>query len=146
MCTNESSWSISSTFLPEPEASGANDDSGFGASPRNAWNKAAALVWHSISSATGSESNNSVAPTRTSARPSFMRMVRMVMPVLRPPSKVTAPIAPAYQRRDERSLSSTNCIAHFFGAPVTVTAQAWVRNASSASKPGRSMPSTWSTV
>ena len=27
-------------------------------------------------------------------------------------------------------------------APVTVTAQAWVRNASSESKPGRSMPST----
>ena len=71
-----------------------------------------------------------------------MRMVRMVRPVLMPPSKLTAPIAPAYQRRDERSLSSTNCIAHSFGAPVTVTAQAWVRNASSASKPGRSMPST----
>ena len=53
-----------------------------------------------------------------------MRMVRIVMPVLIPPSKVTAPIAPAYQRRDERSLSSTNCIAHFFGAPVTVTAHA----------------------
>ena len=75
-----------------------------------------------------------------------MRMVRMVSPVLMLPSKFTAPIAPAYQRRDERSLSSTNCIAHNFGAPVTVTAQAWVRNASSKSKPGRSMPSTWSTV
>ena len=62
------------------------------------------------------------------------------------PSKFTAPIAPAYQRRDERSLSSTNCIAHNFGAPVTVTAQAWVRKASSESKPGRKMPSTWSTV
>jgi hypothetical protein len=57
-----------------------------------------------------------------------MRMVRMVSPVLMLPSKFTAPIAPAYQRRDERSLSSTNCIAHNFGAPVTVTAQAWVRN------------------
>ena len=39
-----------------------------------------------------------------------------------------------------------NCIAHALGAPVTVTAHAWDRNASSASKPGRSVPSTWSTV
>ena len=30
-------------------------------------------------------------------------------------------------------------MAHNFGAPVTVTAQAWVRNASSKSKPGRSI-------
>ncbi len=127
---------------PEPVASGANADSGFGASPRSAWNSAAALTWHSRSSAAGSESNRQVAPTRTSASPSFIRMVRMVSPVLMLPSKFTAPIAPAYQRRDERSLSSTNCIAHNFGAPVTVTAQAWVRKASSASKPGRSMPST----
>ena len=62
-----------------------------------------------------------------------MRMVRMVSPVLMLPSKLTQPIAPAYQRRGERSWSSTNCIAQSFGAPVTVTAQAWVRNASSAS-------------
>ena len=39
-----------------------------------------------------------------------------------------------------------NSIAARFGAPVTVTAQAWVRNASSASRSGRRMPSTWSTV
>ena len=142
MCTKESSWSISSTFLPEPVASGAVEDSGFGGSPRSAWNNAAALTWHSRSSAAGSESNRQVAPTRTSASPSFMRMVRMVRPVLIEPSKFTAPMAPAYQRRGERSLSSTNCMAHNFGAPVTVTAQACVRNASSASKPGRSMPST----
>ena len=37
-------------------------------------------------------------------------------------------------------------VAQSVGAPVTVTAQAWVRNASSESKPGRRMPSTWSTV
>src|SRR4029079_9648340 len=57
MCTKLSSWSISSTFLPEPVASGANADSGFGGSPRSAWNSAAALTWHSRSSAAGSESN-----------------------------------------------------------------------------------------
>src|SRR3981189_192964 len=34
MCTKLSSWSISSTRLPEPVASGANADSGFGGSPR----------------------------------------------------------------------------------------------------------------
>ena len=56
------------------------------------------------------------------------------------------PIAPPYQARTLFSLSSMNCIAHSFGAPVTVTAQVWVRKASSASKPSRSMPSTWSTV
>ena len=39
-----------------------------------------------------------------------------------------------------------NCIAQAFGAPVTVTAHMWVRNASSASNPGRSRPSMWSTV
>ena len=39
-----------------------------------------------------------------------------------------------------------NCMAQVLGAPVTVTAHMWVRNASSASKPGRSRPSTWSTV
>ncbi len=39
-----------------------------------------------------------------------------------------------------------NCMAQAFGAPVTVTAHMWVRNASRASKPGRSRPSMWSTV
>jgi len=89
--------------LPEPVASGASIESGFGGSPRNAWNSAAALTWHSRSSAAGSESNRQVAPTRTSARPSFIRMVRIVNPVLMLPSKFTTPIAPAYQRRDDRS-------------------------------------------
>ena len=37
-------------------------------------------------------------------------------------------------------------MAHAFGAPVTVTAHAWARKASSASISGRSRPSTWSTV
>ena len=39
-----------------------------------------------------------------------------------------------------------NCMAQVLGAPVTVTAHMWVRNASSASNPGRSRPSMWSTV
>mmetsp|Transcript_13140 Transcript_13140/g.43880 ORF Transcript_13140/g.43880 Transcript_13140/m.43880 type:complete len:296 (-) Transcript_13140:352-1239(-) len=39
-----------------------------------------------------------------------------------------------------------NRAAHDFGAPVTVTAQVWHRNASSASNPSRRYPSTWSTV
>ena len=39
-----------------------------------------------------------------------------------------------------------NCMAQVFGAPVTVTAHMWVRKASSASNPGRSRPSMWSTV
>ncbi len=39
-----------------------------------------------------------------------------------------------------------NCMAHSLGAPVTVTAQAWARKASRASKPSRRRPSTWSTV
>ena len=55
-------------------------------------------------------------------------------------------MAPPYQRRDERSCSSIKRIAQSFGAPVTVTAQAWLRNPSSASNSGRSSPSTWSTV
>ena len=63
-----------------------------------------------------------------------------------PPSKPIAPTAPPYQRRGVASWSSMNCIAHVFGAPVTVTAHMWVRKASSASNPGRSRPSTWSTV
>src|SRR5260370_457713 len=51
MWTKLSSWSISSTRLPLPVASGAKADSGFGGSPRKAWNSAAALTWHSRSSA-----------------------------------------------------------------------------------------------
>ena len=89
MCTKLSSWSISNTRFPEPVASGATAESDFGASPRSAWNSAAALVWHSRSSSSGLLSNKQVAPTRTSARPSFMRMVRMVRPVLIEPSKPT---------------------------------------------------------
>ena len=73
-------------------------------------------------------------------------MVRSVRPVLRVPSKPTLPMAPPYHALAERSWRSRNIIAAVFGAPVTVTAHAWVRNASSASKPGRSRPSTWSTV
>src|SRR5947209_1616933 len=129
MCTKLSSWSISSTLLPEPEASGAIADSGFGGSPRSAWNSAAALTWHSRSSAAGSESNRQVAPTRTSARPSFILMVRMVRPVLMLPSKFTAPIAPAYQRRDERSLSSTNCMAHNFVEDNERSSRRWYAGA-----------------
>ena len=56
------------------------------------------------------------------------------------------PTAPPYQRRGARSWSSMNCIAQVLGAPVTVTAHMWVRNASRASNPGRSRPSMWSTV
>ena len=62
------------------------------------------------------------------------------------PSKPSRPTAPPYQARAERSWSSMNCIAQAFGAPVTVTAHAWARNASSASISGRRRPSTWSTV
>ena len=45
------------------------------------------------------------------------------------PSKVTRPIAPPYQRRADRSFSSIKRIAQSFGAPVTVTAQAWLKKA-----------------
>ena len=74
--------------------------------------------------------------------PSCMRIVRSVSPVFMLPSKVSRPIAPPYQRRGERSSASIKRIAHSFGAPVTVTAQAWLRNPSSASNSGRSSPST----
>ncbi len=75
-----------------------------------------------------------------------MCAVRSVSPVFMPPSKPIIPTAPPYQRRGACSWSSMNCIAQVFGAPVTVTAHMWVRNASSASSPGRSLPSMWSTV
>ena len=39
-----------------------------------------------------------------------------------------------------------NSMAASLGAPVTVTAQVWVRKASRQSKPARRRPSTWSTV
>src|SRR5437899_1079818 len=78
--------------------------------------------------------------------PSLTRTVRSVSPVFMLPSKPSRPTAPPYQARGDRSWSSMNCIAHVLGAPVTVTAHAWARNASSASKPSRSRPSTWSTV
>ncbi len=101
---------------------------------------------HSASSAAGSLSCSSVAPARTSATPLFIRTVRNVRPVFISPSKPVRPIAPPYHRRAERSFCSMNRIAQGFGAPVTVTAQAWLRNPSSASNSGRSRPSTWSTV
>ncbi len=75
-----------------------------------------------------------------------MCAVRNVRPVFIEPSKPILPTAPPYQRRRESSLSSMNCMAQAFGAPVTVTAHMWVRNASIASNPGRSRPSMWSTV
>ena len=53
------------------------------------------------------------------------------------PSKPSAPTAPPYHLRGLVSWSSMNCIAHVLGAPVTVTAHMWVKNASSASNPGR---------
>ena len=78
--------------------------------------------------------------------PPLMCAVRSVRPVFIDPSKPILPTAPPYQRRGAVSLSSMNCIAQVFGAPVTVTAHMCVRNASSASNPGRSRPSMWSTV
>ena len=75
-----------------------------------------------------------------------MCAVRSVRPVFIAPSKPIMPTAPPYQRRGPASWSSMNCMAQVLGAPVTVTAHMWVRNASSASNPGRSRPSTWSTV
>ena len=100
----------------------------------------------SRSSAWGSESYSSVAPARTVATPFLMCAVRSVSPVFIEPSKPILPTAPPYQRRGAPSLSSMNCMAQAFGAPVTVTAHMWVRNASSASRPGSSRPSMWSTV
>ena len=103
-------------------------------------------MWVSRSSASGSESNSSVAPARIAAMPSRMCAVRKVSPVFMPPSKPIAPTAPPYQRRGVASWSSMNCMAQCLGAPVTVTAHMWVKNASSASNPVCSRPSTWSTV
>ena len=100
----------------------------------------------SRSSAIGSDSNSRVAPARTAATPPVMCAVRSVSPVFMLPSKPITPTAPPYQRRGPPSWSSMNCMAQVFGAPVTVTAHMWVRNASSASSPGRSRPSMWSTV
>ena len=87
-----------------------------------------------------------MAPALISAMPSFMRTVRSVSPVFIAPSKPMRPMAPPYQRRAERSFASMKRIAQCLGAPVTVTAQVWLRKASSASNSGRRMPSTWSTV
>ena len=78
--------------------------------------------------------------------PSSMRMVRSVSPVFRSPLKWTMPIAPPYQARGLFSWPSMKRMAQSFGAPVTVTAQAWLRKASKASMPSRSRPSMWSTV
>mmetsp|Transcript_34126 Transcript_34126/g.79995 ORF Transcript_34126/g.79995 Transcript_34126/m.79995 type:complete len:231 (-) Transcript_34126:1900-2592(-) len=108
--------------------------------------KALALRAVSASSASGSESKRSVAPARTCATPSMMRMVRSVSPVFMLPSNPRWPTAPPYHVRAVFSLSSRNCMAHALGAPVTVTAQVWARKASRASKPSLRVPSTWSTV
>jgi hypothetical protein len=62
------------------------------------------------------------------------------------PSNFTMPIAPPYQARGLFSWFSMKRMAHSFGAPVTVTAQACVRKPSKASMPSRNRPSTWSTV
>ena len=78
----------------------------------------------SASSSSGMQSKSSVAPARTSAMPSLMRMVRSVRPVFMSPLKCTMPIAPPYQARGLFSFCSMKRIAHSFGAPVTVTAQA----------------------
>ena len=53
----------------------------------------------SASSSSGMLSKSSVAPARTSAMPSLMRMVRRVRPVFMSPLKLTMPIAPPYQAR-----------------------------------------------
>ena len=66
-----------------------------------------------------------------------MRIVRRVRPVFALPSKPSAPTAPPYQRRALRSCASMNSSAARFGAPVTVTAQACERKASSASHSGQ---------
>ena len=110
-----------------------------------------ALSSVSFSSAAGSESNSRVAPARTVATPRSMCAVRRVRPVFMPPSKPIIPTAPPYQRRGACSWSSMNCMAQALGAPVTVTAHMWVRNASSAaSEPSRAaakqLPPMWSTV
>ena len=100
----------------------------------------------SRSSASGSHSNSRVAPARTAATPSRMWAVRRVRPVFMLPSKPITPTAPPYQQRGASSWSSMNCMAQVLGAPVTVTAHMCDKNASSASSPGRSRPSMWSTV
>ena len=78
----------------------------------------------SASSSSGRLSCNRVAPARTSAMPSLLRMVRSVSPVFMLPLKPTMPTAPPYQARGLFSCCSMNRIAHSFGAPVTVTAHA----------------------
>ena len=66
---------------------------------RSTSSRARALSRVSASSADGSESNSSVAPVRTQARPPVMRAVRSVRPVFMLPSKPSEPTAPPYQRR-----------------------------------------------
>mmetsp|Transcript_22152 Transcript_22152/g.87883 ORF Transcript_22152/g.87883 Transcript_22152/m.87883 type:complete len:330 (+) Transcript_22152:1056-2045(+) len=105
-----------------------------------------ALSSVSASSAAGSESYNNVAPARTAATPSRKWTVLSVSPVFIEPSNATWPTAPPYHARGDFSCFSMNRDAHALGAPVTVTAHVWHRNASKASKPSRRYPSTWSTV
>lgn len=112
-------------------------EAGGGSGRRTASRIADALSSVSFSSAAGSESYKSVAPARTCAKPPAMRTVRSVSPVFRHPSKPMQPTAPPYQWRGDSSWSSTNWMAHGFGAPVTVTAHVCARKASIASKPSR---------
>ncbi|MCY1300759.1 hypothetical protein D9M70_503380 [compost metagenome] len=78
--------------------------------------------------------------------PSLMRIVRSVRPVFMSPLKPTMPIAPPYHARGLFSWLSMKRMAQSFGAPVTVTAQAWLRKPSKASMSSRRRPSIWSTV
>ena len=67
--------------------------------------------------------------------PSRRYVVRIRMPVLMSPFSEIMPTAPPYQPRASFSRASMVCAAAFLGAPITVTAHMWLRNASSESKP-----------
>src|ERR1035437_10739111 len=62
--------------------------------------------------------------------PSRRYVVRINIPVLISPFSEIIPTAPPYHPRASFSSASTVRAAAFLGAPITVTAHMWLRNAS----------------
>src|SRR5581483_7197431 len=105
--------------------------------------RACALLRHSRSSCSGTESTTMPAPASTDARPSgCTTIVRMAMAVSTLPEKSRYPTTPAYGPRFTGSSASMISIARTFGAPDTVPAGSVARSTSTGPSPARREPDT----
>src|SRR5690606_14551874 len=128
--------------MPSPGCSRGGSSVTVSGRPTAARAPSRALAFSSVSrsSASGSESNSSVAPARTAATPSLIWAVRRVRPVFMEPSKPMNPMAPPYQPRVVASWSSMNCMDNVMGAYVTCTAHMLVREGVQRVEPGPQPP------